>query len=73
MIPMGGGMPSVSTSASSSAKSGDGNFGGTTSQIHEGDWNVSNGNGQGNIGMTSSSLMYLAIAGVAAVCLLKRK
>jgi len=52
----------VSASSSASAKSGDGNFGGSTVQMQSGDWNISHGGG----GVTTSSTMPMLMIAAAA-------
>lgn len=51
---------SASSSATSGAKGGDGAFGGSTSAIQQGDWNVNSG--AGSIATSSNPLLYVAIA-----------
>lgn len=60
----------VSASSSASAKSGDGNFSGSTIGIKQGDWNVTTGSGSADGGM--KYLIYAALAG-AAFWLIKKK
>jgi len=66
-------MPPLNLTASSSAtaKGGDGAFGGSTSAIQQGDWNVSNGSG--GITTSSSGLMMVAALGLGALWLSRRK
>ena len=53
---------SASSSATSGAKGGDAAFGGSTSAMQQGDWNVNNGSG----GLSTSSASWLMIAAAVA-------
>lgn len=52
----------MSSSASASAKGGDGAFGGSSSAIQQGDWNVNFGNGS----IATSSTNWLVYGAIAA-------
>jgi LPXTG-motif cell wall-anchored protein len=65
-------MPNMSLSASSSAssKGGDGAFGGSSSAIQQGDWNVSTG--KGTVAAAPSWMMMAAI-GLGALWIMKKR
>lgn len=61
----------VSASSSASAKSGDGNFSGSTIGIKQGDWNVSTGSG--DTGLSMKYVLYAAAAGAVLWIIRKKK
>lgn len=63
---------SASSSATATATGGHGAFGGTSSAIQQGDWNVSNG-GRGAVGSSAINPVYLAAGAVAVWLFLRRR
>jgi hypothetical protein len=61
----------VSASSSASAKGGDGAFGGSSSALSQGDWNVSQGSG--DAGSSNTTWLYVLAAAGAAWFLAKKK